>query len=103
MGVITLESKKHKELAEKIAKIKGSEYHSEKGIDIRTLNQAIEVEISRKAFAHAKQQLAGTTKTPYLAVPNPIVKEALKYLNGTRFGVMNDKGRVIKRGRGRAI
>ena len=102
MGVSQLESRKHKKIAEKIAKIKGVEYHSDKGIDVPTKNQAIEVEVDPLAFGHARKQLAGTTKTPYLAVPFELKKEALEATKGTRFGVMVPTTRIIKRGRRRS-
>ncbi|OGM76196.1 hypothetical protein A2188_00300 [Candidatus Woesebacteria bacterium RIFOXYA1_FULL_43_9] len=94
-----MESRKHKQIANKIARIKGAEYHSDRGVDIRTDNQAIEIEIDPKAFGHAKQQLAGSTRTPYLAVPRPLVNEALNATRGTRFGVMDDNAKIIKSGR----
>ncbi|KKQ95611.1 MAG: hypothetical protein UV74_C0013G0285 [Candidatus Woesebacteria bacterium GW2011_GWB1_43_14] len=96
-----MESKQHKQIANKIAKIKGSEYHSDKGIDIRTRTQAIEVEVDSKAFGHAKQQLAGSTRAPYIAVPNELVKDALVSTQNTRFGVMNERAKIYKSGRGR--
>lgn len=96
--MIILESRKHKELAEKLANIKGAEYHGDKGVDIRTPDQAIEVEVDPDAFGQAKQQLAGTTKTPYLAVPTVLKNEALKAVEGTRFGVMGPSGQIYKRG-----
>jgi len=93
-----MESRKHKQIANKIAKIKGSDYHSDKGVDVRTASQAIEIEVDPTAFGHAKQQLAGSTRTPYLAVPKSLVKEALEVTSGTRFGVMDENAKVIKRG-----
>ena len=96
-----MESKQHKDIANKIARIKGSEYHSDKGIDVRTKTQAIEIEVDTNAFGHAKQQLAGSTRAPYLAVPNSLVKSALRSLQGTRFGVMNESANIYKTGRGK--
>lgn len=93
-----MESRQHKQIANKIAKIKGSEYHSDKGVDVRTATQAIEIEVDLKAFGHAKKQLAGSTRVPYLAVPKSLVKEALEATSGTRFGVMDENGNVVKRG-----
>jgi hypothetical protein len=93
-----MESRKHKQIANRIARIKESEYHSDKGIDIRTDSQAIEVEVDKNCFGHAKQQLAGTTKTPYLAVPNSLIMDALEATKGTRFGIMNEKAIIVKRG-----
>lgn len=93
-----MESRKHKQIANKIARIKGSDYHSDKGVDVRTASQAIEIEVDPAAFGHAKKQLAGSTRTPYLAVPKPLVKEALEATSGTRFGVMDENAKIYKRG-----
>ena len=97
-----MESRKHKEIAIAIARLKGTEYHSDKGVDVRTNKQAIEVEVDKNSFGIAKQQLAGSTKVPYIAVPNKLVKEAVEYTDGTRFGVMNERARIIKRGRSKS-
>jgi hypothetical protein len=97
-----LESRKHKEIATAIARIKGTEYRSDKGVDVRTDEQAIEVEIDKNSFGIAKQQLAGSTRTPYIAVPNKLVKEAVEYAKGTRFGVMNERAKIIKTGRSKS-
>ena len=94
-----MESRKHKQIAEKLARLKGSEYHSDKGIDIRTKTQAIEVEVFAECLGHAKKQLAGTTRAPYIAVPKEIKKEALESVKGTRFGLMTSSGVIVKRGR----
>ncbi len=96
-----MESRQHKIIANRIARIKGSEYHSDKGIDVRTGTQAIEIEVDPNAFGYAKQQLAGSTKAPYIAVPNKLVKSALEATGGTRFGVMNESAKIFKVGRGR--
>ncbi|OGY22958.1 MAG: hypothetical protein A2172_03435 [Candidatus Woykebacteria bacterium RBG_13_40_15] len=99
--MIIVESKQHKQIAIKIAQIKETDYTSDKGVDVRTKTQAIEVEVDPNAFGHAKQQLAASTKTPYIAVPNKLVKQAVDATEGTRFGVMNENAKIVKRGRGR--
>ena len=96
-----MESRQHKQIANAIARIKKTEYHDDQGVDIRTKTQAIEVEVDPKAFGHAKQQLAGSTRAPYLAVPSKLVKQALESAQGTRFGVMNQRARIFKRGFGK--
>jgi len=93
-----MESRKHKQIAQKIARLKGTDYHSDKGVDIRTKSQAIEVEVDAAALGHAKKQLAGSTRTPYIAVPPEIKKDALESVKGTRFGVMTSTGKIVKRG-----
>ncbi len=90
---------KHDKIAKEIASKKGSEYHPEKGVDIRTPTQAIEVEIDAGKLKEGVRQLQGTTKARYLAVPNDLVKEAVKYTQGTGVGVMNEHGKIKKRAR----
>lgn len=89
---------KHDKIANRIAVKKGVEYHSDKGVDICTSNQAIEVEVDPATFKQGVLQLQGTSKTRYLAVPNEHIKDALEYTKGTGVGVMNEFGRIKKRG-----
>jgi hypothetical protein len=89
---------KHDRIAKEIAAKKGTIYHPEKGVDVRTSTQAIEVEVDAGKFKEGVRQLQGTDKARYLAVPNPLVKEAVKYTEGIGVGVMNEHGRIIKRG-----
>jgi len=89
---------KHDKIAKEIAEKKGAEYNSDKGIDIKTPTQAIEVEVDPTKFKEGVRQLQGTNKIRYLAVPNELVKEALKYTESTRVGVMNEHGKIKKRG-----
>lgn len=88
---------KHDKIAKQIAKIKGSEYHSDKGVDIRTSTQAIEVEVDANTLKDGVRQLQGTNKARYLAVPNELVSDAKEYTKGTGAGVMNEKGVIKKR------
>ena len=66
---------KHDRIAKEIAEKKGTIYHPDKGVDIRTSTQAIEVEIDANKFKEGVGQLQGTKKARYLAVPNKLVKE----------------------------
>lgn len=90
---------KHDRIAEEIARRKGTIYHSDKGVDVRTSTQAIEVEVDEATFGHGIRQLQGTPKARYLAVPNDLVREAIKRTEGTGVGVMNEHGRIKKRAR----
>lgn len=87
----------HDRIAKEIARKKDTVYHSDKGVDIRTSTQAIEVEVESKTFKDGVRQLRGTNKARYLAVPNELVKEAAEYTRGTGVGVMNEHGKVKKR------
>lgn len=90
---------KHDRIAKEIANKKGTEYHSDKGVDVRTPSQAIEVEVDSATFKEGVRQLRGTNKARYLAVPNELVKEAIEYTEGTGVGVMNAHGKIKKRAR----
>jgi len=90
---------KHDRIAQQIADKKGTEYHADKGVDIRTSAQAIEVEVDPGKFKEGVQQLRGSTKARYLAVPNELVNEAIDYTQGSGVGVMNEHGRIRKRAR----
>ena len=89
---------KHDKIAKEIAEKKGVEYNSDEGIDIKTPTQAIEVEVDLGKLKEGVRQLQGTNKIRYLAVPNELVKEALEYTKDTRVGVMNEHGKIRKRG-----
>ncbi len=91
----------HDKIANNLARKFGTEYHSDKGVDIRTPTKAVEVESREEAFGEAKQQLAGTTKVPYIAVPPRLKDKALEYFDGSRIGVMSPTGHIVKRGRRR--
>lgn len=90
---------KHDRIAKNIAVKKGTEYHPHKGVDVRTSTQAIEVEIDSNKFKKGVRQLQGTEKARYLAVPNDLVREAIKYTEGTGIGVMNENAKIKKRAR----
>ena len=89
----------HDRIAKEIAEKKNTEYHSDRGVDIRTSTQAIEVEIDADKLKDGIRQLQGTDKSRYLAVPNKLVKDAINYAKGTGVGVMNEHGTIKKRAR----
>jgi hypothetical protein len=90
---------KHDRIAKEIAEKKGTVYHDDRGVDIRTQTQAIEVEVDPGKFKKGVQQLQGTDKARYIAVPNDLVRDAIQYTEGTGVGVMNEHGRIKKRAR----
>src|SRR6266571_469983 len=98
MGVVTaMGVTKHDRIANEIADKKGTVYHSDRGVDIRTPSQVIEVEVDPAKFKEGVKQLQGSDKPRYLAVPNELVSEAIDYTKGTGVGVMNEHGRIRKR------
>ena len=74
-------------------------YHNDRGVDIRTSTQAIEVEVDPATFNDGVRQLQGTKKARYLAVPNELVREAEEYTDATGVGVMNEHGKIKRRAR----
>lgn len=88
---------KHDKIAKQIAAIKRAIYHSDKGVDIRTPTQAIEVEVDSNKFKEGVRQLQGTKKSRYLAVPNKLVKDAVDYTKNSGVGVMNERAKIKKR------
>src|SRR6266568_2921548 len=90
---------KHDRIAKEIAQKKGTEYHDDRGVDIRTSKQAIEVEVDPNTFREGVRQLRGSSKARYLAVPNEIVQDAIEYTEGSGVGVMNEHRRIRKRAR----
>jgi hypothetical protein len=90
---------KHDMIAKEIASKKGTEYHSDKGVDIRTSRQAIEVEVEAGKLKEGVRQLRGSSKARYPAVPHELVNEAIEYAHGSGVGVMNEHGKIRKRAR----
>jgi hypothetical protein len=88
---------KHDRIARQIASKKGTVYHADKGVDIRTSRQAIEVEVDTAALGEGIRQLQGSQRARYLAVPNEIVRDAIERTAGTGVGVMNERGTIKKR------
>jgi len=88
---------KHDRIAEKIAKARGTEYESTEGPDINTSKLAVEVEINKNKLSEGISQLQGFKKSVYLGVPNDILDEALERTKGTTVGVMNERGKIVKR------
>ena len=89
----------HDKIAEALAAKKGVEYRSDKGIDVKTATQAIEVEVDPSKFKEGIRQLQGTDKNRYLAVPTRYKKEALEATEGLKTGVMTQSGKIVKRAR----
>ena len=88
---------KHDETAKRIARKKGVEYNKGQGPDIVTPSQAIEVETER-TVKDGLRQLRGFQKPVYIAGADAAATNAaLKATDGTTVGVMNSRGKIIKR------
>lgn len=88
---------KHDLIAERLAQKFDTEYKSDKGIDLVTKDRAIEVETKKEGLDQGIGQIAHSSKARYLAVSNRIVKLARKLIEGSGIGIMNEKGRIIKK------
>jgi hypothetical protein len=87
----------HDKIAEKLAKKFGTEYKSDKGIDIVTKNRVIEVETKKDSLYQGIKQVQNSQKARYLAVNKINLKNALEATEGTGIGVMGPTGRIIKK------
>lgn len=87
---------KHDEIAEKLAKKFGTEYKSDKGIDLVTPNRVIEVETKKQGLYQGIKQIERSQKARYLAVNQPNIKNALEATQNTGIGVMSETGRIVK-------
>ena len=97
-----MESKKHRQISQLLASKLKAKYNPNKGVDIKTKESAIEVEVSKDTINHGIQQLQRSRKSKkYLAVPKELKQEAIKKTKGTGIGVMSSTGKIIKRSRKR--
>ena len=91
-----MESRKHRQTAERIAAKKGAQYNSDKGVDIVTASQAIEVEPA-ETVREGVRQLQGYRKPAYIAgTDSDAVEAALDATRGTTIGVMDSRGKDRK-------
>ncbi|MCH7667460.1 MAG: hypothetical protein IH936_16225 [Acidobacteria bacterium] len=90
------ESRSHKTTANRLARRLGTDYHSDKGVDIVTDSVAIEVETEGNV-SDGIRQLQGHKKPVYIAGANQAtVEEALEKTTGTTVGVMDSQGNIVK-------
>lgn len=88
---------KHDQIAENLAKKFGTEYKKHKGIDIVTDKRVIEVETSKEGIYQGMNQIKRSPKSRYIAVNDRNIQNALEAIKGTEIGVIDEKGRIIKR------
>jgi len=95
--VFFLPSKKHDDIAKRIAKKLNAEYNPSQGVDIVTKSKAIEVESSSETVSEAIMQLQGhNDKLKYIAVPDNEVAATIEKTKNTKVGVMDSKGNIKK-------
>ena len=89
----------HNKIAEKLAKKFGTEYKSDKGIDIvdKKRNRVIEVETKKESLYQGISQVKRSSRARYLGVPKSLVAKAKEVTEGTGIGVMSENGKIIKK------
>lgn len=87
----------HDQIANKLAKKFGTEYKSDKGIDLVLPNRVIEVETKKSGISQGIRQIEKSSKPRYLAVNKINVNNAIEATKGTGVGVMSKTGKIIKK------
>lgn len=87
----------HDRIAETIARKLRAPYNAAKGVDIVSPERVVEVETDVAGLKRGMQQLQGHQQFRYLGVPNRLVRAAVEKTEGTKIGVMNEKGEIVKR------
>ena len=88
---------KHDEIAEKLARKFNTEYKSTKGIDLVTRDRVVEIETKKEGIYQGIKQVEKSSKPRYLAVNKININNALEATHGTGIGIMNERGKIIKR------
>lgn len=87
----------HDQIAEAIARKLRATYKPAKGADVPSSERVVEVETDAAGLKRGIEQLQGYQQLRYLGVPNRLVPTAVKRTRGTKIGVMNQKGNIVKR------
>lgn len=91
------ESRSHKATSNRIAQKYKTDYNDGKGVDIKSLRATIEVE-TPETVCDAPGQLRGHRGPAYIAGTNKeAVEKALEVTKDTTIGVMDNKGKIVKR------
>jgi len=88
---------KHDQIANNLATKFGTEYKSNKGIDLVLPKRVIEIETKKAGIYQGIKQVERSDKARYLAVNNINVNNALSSTQGTGIGVMNEEGKIVKK------
>ena len=88
---------KHDETARRLARKEGVDYNRGQGADIVSSRRVIEVETAATA-RDGLRQLRGYRKPVYISGADVAATEAaLEATEGTTVGVMDSKGKIVKR------
>lgn len=91
------EERSHKTTANRIAHKYGVQYNNGEGVDIRSSRVTVEVE-RPDTVAEAPSQLRGYRGPVYIAgTSKEAVERALETTKGTTIGVMDNRGKIVKR------
>jgi len=87
----------HDQIANRLAR-KFKSTHRHQGVDILSQGRAIEVAVTlNDLYQSVKQLKRSRAPKKYLAVPLCLLPKARKLLKGSGIGIMNTKGRIIKK------
>jgi len=87
----------HDKIAKRLARKFGTEYKSDKGIDIVTAEKVIEVETKKQSLSQGIKQVQRSQKPRYLAVTKQLKNAAIKITEGSGIGVMGPTGVIVKK------
>ncbi len=87
----------HDKIAKRLARKFGTEYKSDKGIDVVMPTKVIEVEARKNSLGQGIDQVQRSQKARYLAVPKQLKTAAIKATEGTGIGVMGPTGAIVKK------
>jgi hypothetical protein len=87
----------HDRIAERIADKLGAPYNPSKGADIVSPEKVVEVEVDANGLSRGIEQLQGYKRLRYLGVPKRLVPAAMEKAEGTKIGVMDQNGNIVKR------
>ena len=90
---------KHDRAARRIARQCGGTYDSTRSPDVQCRNRAVEIKSRAAEIPKALNQLGGSRKPGYIALPASQHSSALPRLKGTGVGLMNYNGEIVKRAR----
>ncbi len=87
----------HDQIANKLAKKFGTDYKSDKGIDLVLPNRVIEIETKKAGIQQGIKQVERSSKARYLAVNKININNAIEATKGTGIGIMSKAGRIVKK------
>jgi len=87
----------HDRIAETVAMKLRAAYNPTKGADIVSPERVVEVETDAAGLRRGIEQLQGYKQLRYLGVPKRLVRPALQSTTGTKIGVMDQNGNIVRR------